>query len=218
MTLSYFKVIRVMCRCDLYNTCSEFHINIAVFYNRDRLIHDRKPDLSAMQIRISFISRIDSNCCIAQHCLRSCRCELKEFCLTRLSVFIYERIFNMPEMSLLLFILYFRIGNGSIADRTPVYDTGTLVDPAFFMHLTENFRNCFITAFIHGKSFSVPVTGRTHLLQLFNDTSAIFLFPVPGTCQKAFTSEVFFINAFFFQLFNDLNLCCNGGMICTGLP
>jgi len=35
MSLSYFKVIRVMCRCDLNRTCSEFFINVSVCHDRD---------------------------------------------------------------------------------------------------------------------------------------------------------------------------------------
>ena len=63
-------------------------------------------------------------------------------------------------MSGLLLIFYLCIGDGSVTYGTPVDDTGTLVDVAFFVHLYEYFGHSLIAAFIHGETLSVPVTGR----------------------------------------------------------
>ena len=84
-------------------------------------------------------------------------------------------------MSCLLLILYLCIGDGGITYGTPVNDTGALVDITFFVHLHEYFGDCFVTALIHGETLSVPVTGRTQLFKLTNNTSAVFLLPLPGS-------------------------------------
>ena len=84
-------------------------------------------------------------------------------------------------MSCLLLIFYLCIGDGGITYGTPVNNTGTLVDVAFFMHLHEYFGHCLVTAFIHGETLSVPVTRRTQLFKLFDNTSAVFLLPLPGS-------------------------------------
>ena len=84
-------------------------------------------------------------------------------------------------MSCLLLIFYLCIGDGGITYGTPVNDTGTLVDIAFFVHLHEYFGDCLVTALIHGETLSVPVAGRAQLFQLTNNTSAVFLLPLPGS-------------------------------------
>ena len=42
MSLTYFKVVRVMGRCNLNNACTEFHIYVSIFYDRNLTIHNRK--------------------------------------------------------------------------------------------------------------------------------------------------------------------------------
>ena len=76
-----------------------------------------------------------------KHCFGTGRCKLQKFRLARLSVFVYERIFDMPEMARLLLVFHFRIGNGRITYRTPVNDSAALINPSFFVHLTEHFRD-----------------------------------------------------------------------------
>ena len=104
----------------------------------------------------------------------------------------------MPEMSCLFLIFYLSIRNGSIADRTPVDNTAALIDPAFFVHFAEYLGHRLITAFIHRETFSVPVTGGAELLQLADDPSAVFAFPVPCPLKEAFPSEIMLVNALFF--------------------
>lgn len=62
-------------------------------------------------------------------------------------------------MPCLLLVFYFCVRNGCITYRTPVDDPRALVDIAFLVHLYKYFRNGLITALIHGKALSVPVTG-----------------------------------------------------------
>ena len=124
----------------------------------------------------------------------------------------------MPEMADLFYMFYLCIGNRCLADRTPVDDSGTFVNIAFLMQLAENFFYSLGTAFIHCKTLSVPVSGRTQFLQLFDNTAAIFFLPFPCFLKETFTSEFFFADAFFFHLIDDLDLSCNAGMVCTRLP
>ena len=70
------------------------------------------------------VIRIYSYSGIAQQSLRTGGCDLYE------AIFADDRILDMPEMSGLLFMLYLGIRNGGLADRTPVDDSGTLVDVA----------------------------------------------------------------------------------------
>ena len=87
----------------------------------------------------------------------------------------------MPEKSVLFLMLYFRIRQRSLADRTPVDDTGSFIDVTFFIKADKYFFYGFRTALIHRKTFSVPVAGNTQELQLLFDRFCIFFFPLPGS-------------------------------------
>ena len=188
MPFANLEIIRVMSRGNLNNAGTKLHIDIFILNDRNRLVHDRKPYHSALQISISFILRINCDRRIPEHCLWSCCCKFQKFRLARLPVLIHERIFDMPEMARLLLVFHFRIGNGRITYRTPVNDSAALINPSFFVHLTEHFRDRLIAALVHRKTFSVPVAGRTQLFQLADNSAAVFLFPFPCPFQEAISA------------------------------
>ena len=218
MTLSDLKVVRVMGRRDLNHTGTEFHIYISVCHHRNFPVYNGKHQLLSDNILISVIIRIYRNSSITQHGFRSGRCKLYKSCGAYTAVILDHRILDMPEMSCLLCVFNFSVRNGGITYRAPVDNTASLVDPAFFVHFTEHFGYGFITALIHSKAFSVPVTGGTELFQLADDPSAILLLPLPGPLKKAFPPKIFLTDTFFLQLLYDLDLCRNAGMVCSGLP
>ena len=193
MALSYLKVVRVMGRGDLNHAGTEFHIHIGIRHDGDFPVHQGQQHLPADEGRISFILRIDRHSSITQHGFR----ELQELRSAGRAVFIYERVFDVPEVARLLLVNHLRIGNGGIAYRAPVYDTAAFIDPALFMHFAEHFGYGFIAAFVHGEALSVPVTGGAKLTELACDPAAVFLFPFPGALQEFFPSQVVLVNAFF---------------------
>ncbi len=58
VSLTYFEVVRVVSRCDLYSTCSLFRIRICVCDNRDLLVEHWDQYVLAHQILVSFIFRM----------------------------------------------------------------------------------------------------------------------------------------------------------------
>ena len=218
MAFPYLEVVRVMGRRNLNHTGTEFHIYISVCHHRNFPVYNGKHQFLSDNVFISVILRVYRNSSITQHGFRSGCCKLYKSCGAHTAVILDHRILDMPEMSCLFRILNLCIGNRSVTYRTPVDDTASLVDPALFMHFTEHFGYGLITALIHGKAFSVPVTGGTKLFQLADDPSAILLLPVPGALKKAFPSEILLTDAFFLQFLYDLDLCRNAGMVCSGLP
>ena len=168
-----------MCRCDLYNAGSELSVYIGVCDNRNHTVHDRQKYALADQMLIPLVIGMDCHRSISQHRLGTGRRKGQELRCARRSVIVHDRILDVPEMTRLLLIFHLCIGDGGVADRTPVDDAGALVDIAFLMHLDKDFRNCLVAAFVHREALSVPVTGGAHLLQLGNDSPAIFLFPCP---------------------------------------
>ena len=124
----------------------------------------------------------------------------------------------MPEEAVLLLMLNLSVGNGGLADRTPVDDAGAFVDVAFLVQLYKYLKHCIGAALVHGKTFSVPVSGGAQLVQLLDDAGAVLLLPVPACFQEFVTAQIMLVHALFSQLVNDLNLRCDGCMVRTRLP
>ena len=186
MAKSYFKVVRIVCRRDLYNTGSKFHIYVIIRDQRNLTVNQRKDEHFSNHIFVSFIVRIDSHRRISQKRFRTgCR-------QIDVTASIRKWIAQMPEMSLLIFVLYLGIGNGCQTMRTPVDDTLTAVNQSFIIKFYKYFLNGFIATLVHRKTFSVPITGRSHFLKLRYDASTVLFFPVPGTLQEFFTSDILF--------------------------
>ncbi len=72
---------------------------------------------------ISLIIGVNGNCGIAEHGLGTGGRKLQKFRGRRLSVLVYKRVLDVPEMSCLFLVFNLGIGNGGIAYRAPVDDT-----------------------------------------------------------------------------------------------
>ena len=218
MALAYLKVVGVVGRGDLDDTGTEFTVYIFISHNGDLAVHEGQPYLTADHILITVIFGMDRDRCIAQHGLGTGGGEFQESGLRDAAVLFDQGIFDMPEMAGLVLILDFGVGNGGLADRAPVDDAAALVDPSFFVHLDEDFLHRVAAAFIHGKTLSVPVTGGTQLLELVDDTGAVFFPPVPALLQEAFSSQRVLVDSLFLQGIDDLDLGGDGRVVGPGLP
>ena len=218
VTLADLKVIGVVGGSDLYHTGTELSVYIGVGNDGNHTVYDRQKDTLSDQVCISLILGMDGHSGIAQHSLGTGGGKGQKFGRAGGTVIIHDGILNVPEMTGLLLIFHLGIGDGGITDRTPVDDTGALVDIAFLVHLHENLGNCLVAALIHGEALSVPVTGRAQLLQLRNDSSAVLCLPLPGSLQEAFSAQIMLIDALLFQGLDDLHLRGDGCMVRTGLP
>ena len=158
VTLSDFKVIRVMSRCNLNGSGSKFLIHIAVRNNRNLLIYQRKQHHLPHYVPVSLIIRVYGNRCIPKHGFRTGGRNLKKLIRS------YNRIPDMPEMPCLLLMLHLCVRKTGLTYRTPVDNAWSLVNIPFFVQFYKYFFYRFRAALIHGEAFSVPVTGRSQLL------------------------------------------------------
>ena len=117
MSLTYFKVVRVMCRGYFYTTCTEFPVNITVSNKRNFSSHQRQYQLFAYKILVSFIIRMYCNRSISKHSLRS-----GGGYFYKPALFTLYRIVNMPKIRIHFNMFNLSIGNRSLTYRTPVYD------------------------------------------------------------------------------------------------
>ena len=213
VTLSDLKVVRVMCRRNLYAACSEFHVDIFIGDYRNLTVCERQDQHLADDVLISFIIRIHGDSCIAEHGLRSCGGDLNK------SAFLADyRIIDMPEETVLVFVLDLCIGNRCLADRAPVDDLGSLINVALIVEALENFQNRVGTAFIHCEALSVPVSGTAKLLKLADDSCSVLFSPGPTMLQEFFSSDFILFDSLAAQMIDDLDFRCDCSVIGSGLP
>ena len=212
MSETNFKVVRVMGRCDFYNTCTEFSIYIFIGNDGNFLIQHGNNTGFAYQMLISFILGMNGNGSIAQHSFGSCGSQSQLFIGTN------DGIIDVVEIACHIHMFHFRIGNGGLTFGTPVDDLFATVDIAFFIQTNKGFQNGVGTAFVHGEAHTVPVAGAAQLAKLFQDDAAVFFFPCPGPFQEAFPAHVFFCKAFGSHFLHDFQLCGDGCMVDAGHP
>ena len=117
MTLSNLEIVRIMCRSDLNSTCSKLFVYIIISNDRNLTVYKWKDCHLSYDILISLIIRVYGDRGISQQRLRMGRCNFKE------TVRSGNRIFDMPEMSVLILMLHLGIRQRSLTFRTPVDDS-----------------------------------------------------------------------------------------------
>jgi hypothetical protein len=180
--------------------------------DRDTAAYERKHAILADEILISFVLGVNCNRSIAKESFGTGGSNLNESSAT------YEGILDVPEMTILLYVINLGIRDRGLAMRTPVDDALTAVDETLLIEALENIANSAAAALIKGKALTGPVAGGAHLFELRNDTSAVLLLPSPSALKEAVTAEVFLGKTFLAHRFNDLSLGCNGGMVGAGKP
>ena len=108
-------------------------------------------------------------------------------------------------MTLCLFVLYFHVRKRGLATGAPIDDVVAAINEPFFVEPDKNFTHRPGKPGIHGKTFPGPVTGAAQPLQLFDDSSARLLFPLPYPFNEGFSSQGLRSEPFFRELpFNDV--------------
>ena len=115
-------------------------------------------------------------------------------------------------------MLYLSVRDGCLTDRTPVDNSGPLIDHSLIIQLGKYLLYCAGTSLIHGKTFSLPVCGGAHLTKLLYNPSTVLFTPFPTFIQKLFTCQIGFVDSLLFQGFDNFYLCGNGSMIRSWLP
>ena len=184
MAQSHLKIVRVVGGGNLNNACAEIRFNIFVGNNGYLAVNKRKNQRFAHKVLVSFIVRVYRNRRIAQKGFGAgCR-------KLQIAAAVRKRIAQMPEMPSLLLVLNLRVGNRGLTMWTPVDNSFSAVDKSLFVKPYENLFNRFITALVKGETLPFPVAGGAHFLKLFNNSSAVLLFPVPSAFQKAVPADV----------------------------
>ena len=135
VALANFVVVRVMGGCYFNYTSTKFHINIRIRNNGDFLVNNRKNCCFSDKVFISVIIGVNGNGSIAKHCFGTSCSKFKEL------VCAGDRVFDMPEMSGHINVVYFSVRYCSLAFRAPVYKLFASVNIAFVIKTYKCFKN-----------------------------------------------------------------------------
>jgi len=153
VTLAHLKIVGVMGRGNFHAACSKFLVHIRVGDNRNLPVCQRQLKHLAHDVLIALILRVHRNRGVSQHGFRPCGGYLHK--TARLS---HYRIIDVPEKAVLLHMLHLCIRDRGLAYRTPVNDSGPLINVAFLVQLDKDLQNRVRAAMVHGKTLPVPVS------------------------------------------------------------
>ena len=205
-------VVGIVRRGDLYDAGPEIHLHVVIRDHGDLPADYGQYDGFANGIPISLVIRINCDGGIAQQRLRPRRGELK------VSASVAERISEMPEESILLLELDFRVGYGCTAVRTPVDDPLSPVDQPFLIELAKYIQDRLGTSLVHCESLAGPVAGASEILQLLVDPASVLLLPLPGSLEESISSDIVLGYSFLAHGLHDPRLGGNGSMVRSRQP
>ncbi len=212
MAQTHFKIIGVMSRSNLDCSGAEFTFYISIGENGNYPVNQRQNHLFPYQVGITLIIRMNRHSRIPQHGFRAGGGHYQKL------VGIGNRIFDMPEMTVTIFMLHLNIRNGRMTAGTPVDYVVPLINQALFIKVDKYFPHRPGTPFVHGKTLPAPVAGGTHQTQLAGDTVAIKMFPFPYPFQELFPPQIIFAKSLGRKGFLHPCLGGNTGMVGAGQP
>ena len=207
------EVVRVVRRGNLYNARSEVFFNIFVCNNGYFSVNKRNFDRFADKVFVSLVVGVNRNGGISEHRFGTCR---RKFKIT--AVFAYNRVFDVPKMTVLLLVFDFRVGYGRVANGAPVDYLGAFVDKPLVIHIDKYFFNGAGTTLVHGEAFTRPVAGRTEFFKLVYYAVAVLFFPRPCVFEELFAAYLVFVDALALQLLNNFDLGRNACVVRSRLP
>ena len=100
-----------------------------------------------------------------------------------------------------------------MAMRTPVGDTLTLVQKAFFVVVDEGSLDCSLIRLVEREPQTVPVGGHAELLELGQDDAPVLVLPLPDAADKLLSPKPFLGQSLFLDLALDDRLRGNAGVV-----
>src|SRR5439155_173352 len=185
MTLSHFKVRRVVGRCDLHSAAAKCRIHDFILNERKLAIQQWQDCRLTFVLLVALIFRVDGNSRVSEHRFRPGCCDLNESVRTPL-----QSVSNVIELRIDGFVDYLEIRQGGVTSRTPVDQAFSAIDQPFVIQADENFTNSARQACIKSESLARPVARRSDPADLLQDDSPVLLLPLPDSLDKFLSSEI----------------------------
>ncbi len=123
------EVVEIVSGRDLHGAAPLLRIGVGVGDDRNAPADDRQDHVLADKARVSLVIRMDRDGAVAEHRLRTRRCDRDEG--RRILGIVgrpFDRIAKMPEMSVQFDLLDLKVGNGREELRVPVDQPLVLID------------------------------------------------------------------------------------------
>ena len=193
-------------------TGTKFHFRIGIGDHGNGLIQQGQDHVLSDNRAVALILGVDADTGVTQHGFRTGGGD------DDLAGAVFQGIADMPQMAGLIHIFHFRVTKGGHTVGAPVDDPAALVNQALLIQGDKHLPHGLGAALIHGEPGTVPITAGTQLLLLLHDPVAEAVLPVPNPLQELLPAQVVTGQAFLPQLFLDLDLSGNAGVVYTGDP
>ena len=192
------EVVGIVRGRDLHRAGAELAAHPGVDHDGNLAIHQRQPQLFAVQVQVALVLGMNGDGRVAEHGLRARRRHGNE--LAGFFAAVAEHgIANLPQMALLLLVHDFKIADSGLAARAPVHDVCAAIDEALCVEADEGFADCNRKALVHGEVLAAPVDGDAEALHLLQDGAAVMALPLPHALDEGFAAELLARRAFFGQ-------------------
>ena len=212
MPLSDLKVVRVVAGRHLDAAGAEVHLDIVVGDDGYLAAHERQDAGLADDVRVALVVRVHGDAGVAQHGLGTGSGD------DEVAGAVGERVADVPEVARLVDVLDLRVGERGGALGTPVDDSLALVDELFLIKVNEGLAHGAGAGIVHGEALALPVAGGAEGLELLDYPVAVFVLPGPDLVQELFAPEVEAGLALVTQLFLNLYLRGDAGVVIARQP
>ena len=219
MAFADFEIVEIVRRRDLDRAAALFRIGIFVGDDRDPAADQRQDEVLADEMREALVLGMDGNAGVAEHGFRPRRGDRDEGRrVGRIEGFAFNRIAEMPKVSVDLLLLDLEVGDRRQKLRIPVHKALVLVDQPLVIERDEDLEHRLGEALVHGEAFARPVARCAEPLQLIEDHAAGFGLPLPHLADEFLAADVAALDLPLHQLAFDDHLRGDAGMIHAWLP
>src|SRR6185312_9686551 len=131
---------------------------------------------------------------------------------------VHQRIADLIQFSVLLFVHNFEIGDRRKASWTPVDYVLAAIDQSLLVEADEDLAHGAAEVFVHGEVLPRPVNRIAEALHLLKYVAAVVLPPLPNAGNELFPSQIETLHALTSELPLHQHLCGNAGMVGAGKP
>ncbi len=218
VALADLIVVEVMSRGDFYAAGAKFEVDVVVGDDRDQAVHQRQHDVAADEVLVALVLGVHRDCGVAQHGFRpGGRYDQVILAIGCLAT-ICQRIAQVPEVTFLIMVFDFKIGNRGVQLGIPVDQALAAVDQAVLVQPHEGFFDSLGKPLVHGEALTRPVHRGAQAANLPGDVTAGLFFPLPHLVEELLAPQVMTADALSAKLTLDHHLGGNAGVIGAGLP
>ncbi len=186
---SDFKVVRIVRRSDFHRAGPKFAVHDKIVDDGNFAVHQRQQNHLADQMLVARVARMNGHGRVPQHGFGPRGGHDDVF------VRPHDRVADVPEVALPLFVNGFEVADRGAALRAPVHDVMAAINQAIFVKAHEDFSHRARKFGRKREALARPVAAFAELNHLPRDRPAGFGLPFPDFFFKRFAAQVAVIDA-----------------------